>query len=52
MSCRAWALASARSAARSDTIIFFLFYKKNVYTYIYNLYSILKTFKHDILLVR
>jgi hypothetical protein len=36
---------------RPDTIIFFYF-TKNVYTYIYNLYSILKTFEHDVLLVR
>jgi hypothetical protein len=34
-----------------DTIIYFLFYKKT-YIHIYNLYSILKTFKYDVLLVR
>jgi hypothetical protein len=34
---------------RPDTI--FLFYK-NLYIYIYNLYSILKTSEHDVLLVR
>jgi hypothetical protein len=50
-SCRAWAVASARSAglARHDYI--FLFYK-NMYIHIYNLYSILKTCEHDVLLVR
>jgi hypothetical protein len=32
-------------------IVFFLFYKKT-YIHIYDLYSILKTFEHDILLVR
>jgi hypothetical protein len=46
---RAWAVASARSAgpAQHDYIFYF---KKNVY--IYNLYSILKTIEHDVLLVR
>jgi hypothetical protein len=36
--------------ARSDTIIFFILQKK--YIHIYNLYSILKTFEHDVSLVR
>jgi hypothetical protein len=51
--CRVWTIASARSAgpARPDTIIFFLFYKKS-YTHIYNLYSVLKTSEHDVLLIR
>jgi hypothetical protein len=51
MSCHAWAVASTRSAglARDDYI--FLFYKKT-YIHIYNLYSILKTFEHDVVLVR
>jgi hypothetical protein len=48
MSCRAWAVASAYSAgpARHDYIFYFT--KK----YTYNLYSILKTYEHDVLLVR
>jgi hypothetical protein len=47
---RAWPVASAHSAgpARHDYI--FLFYK--MYIHIYNVYSILKTFKVDVLLVR
>jgi hypothetical protein len=49
--CRAWAVALARSdgPARHNYII--LFYKK-LYIHIYNLYSILKTLEHDVLLVR
>jgi hypothetical protein len=35
--------------ARPDTIIFFI---KKTYIHIYNLYSILKTFEQDVLLVR
>jgi hypothetical protein len=51
MSCRAWVVASGHSAgpARHDYIFYFI---KNVYIYIYNLYSILKTSEHDVLLVR
>jgi hypothetical protein len=49
-SCRAWDIASTRSAgpARHD----YIFYFKKTYIHIYNLYSILKTFEHDVLLVR
>jgi hypothetical protein len=35
---------------RPDTIIYILFYKKT-YIHIYNLYSILKTSEHDVLLI-
>jgi hypothetical protein len=44
-------VASARSAGptRHDYIFYFT---KNVYTYIYNLYFILKTFDDDVLLVK
>jgi hypothetical protein len=46
-----WAVALAYSdgPARRDYI--FLFYKKS-YIHMYNLYSILKTLEHDVLLVR
>jgi hypothetical protein len=49
-SCRAWVVASVHSAgpARHD----YIFYFKKTYIHIYNLYSILKTFEHDVLLVR
>jgi hypothetical protein len=49
-SCRAWSVASGRSADSAHDYIFY--FTKPVYTYIYNLYSILKTINHDILLVR
>jgi hypothetical protein len=49
---RAWAVASAHSASPTRHDYIFLFYKKNVYIYMYNLYSILKTLKYDVLLVR
>jgi hypothetical protein len=47
------AVASARSAgpARHNYIFYFIL-QKNIYTYIYNLYSILQIFEHDVLLVR
>jgi hypothetical protein len=50
-SCRSWAVASARSAdtARHDYIFFIL---QKLHIHIYNLYSILKTIDHDVLLVR
>jgi hypothetical protein len=50
-SCHAGAVASARSAdsARHD-YIFFILQKNRIY--MYNLYSILKTIYHDVLLVR
>jgi hypothetical protein len=49
--CRAWAVASAHSTglARHDYIFYFT---KKLYIRMYNLYSILKTLKHDVLLVR
>jgi hypothetical protein len=39
-SCSAWVVASARSTARPNTIIFY-FTKNHIYIYMYNLYSIL-----------
>jgi hypothetical protein len=50
MSCRAWAVAFARSAGpvRHDYIFYFT---KNVYTYIQFIFNI-KTLKHDVLLIR
>jgi hypothetical protein len=50
-SCRAWAVASDRSAGPTRHDYIFLFYKKS-YIHMYNLNSILKTPKHDVLLVR
>jgi hypothetical protein len=50
-SCCVWPVASGRSAgpARHDYIYFIL---QKTYIHMYNLYSILKTYKHDVLLVR
>ena len=45
---RAWAVASSRSASPTRPDYIFLFYKK-LYIHIYNLYLILKTFEHDVL---
>jgi hypothetical protein len=50
-SCRAWAIASSRSASQARHDYIFLFYKKS-YIHMYNLYLILKTPECDVLLVR
>jgi hypothetical protein len=52
MSCRAWAVASARSTGPARHDYLFLYFTKKMYIHIYNLYSILKTFDHDVLLVK
>jgi hypothetical protein len=49
-SCGAWAVASARSASPTQHD-YFLFYKKS-YVHMYNLYSLLYTPEHNVLLVR
>jgi hypothetical protein len=49
--CRAWAVASARSAGSARYYYIFLILQKT-YIHIYNLYSILKTSEHNVLLVR
>jgi hypothetical protein len=50
-SCSDWTVASTRSAglARHNYIFFIL---QKTYIHIYNLYLILKTSEHDVLLVR
>jgi hypothetical protein len=49
-SCRVWDVASARSADPTRHDYIFIYFTKLVY--MYNLYSILKTIDHDVLLVR
>jgi hypothetical protein len=49
MSCRAWAVASTHSAG---LVQYDFFYFTKNYMHIYNLYSILKTYEHDVILVR
>jgi hypothetical protein len=49
--CRAWAVASTRSVGPAWHDYIFYFTKKS-YIHMYNLYLILKTSEHDVLLVR
>jgi hypothetical protein len=49
-SCRAWGVVSGRSVGQAQHD--YIFYIKKLYVHMYNLYSILKTPKRDVLLVR